>query len=472
VRRLPVPRTLRGRLALAAAAAAAVAMTLVGAAVLATVAGSERRALDERLREQADALRGAALAAARLGLLEQVTEQAGAARLGPAEGLVRGVLGEEDRTLRLLDGDRVLFALGPPRAAALPRGGGEGCADVDVGAEAWRSCTAVVGGALRVQVATSLEPVRERVSRVRRLAATVAAAGVVGVGALAWWLAGLALRPLLALRDGARRVSGTEDLRQRLPATGGPDEVRSLADSLNEMLGRLEASSARTGAALEAARRFTADAGHELRTPLMALRTDVDTLRRPDLPEAQRAEVLDAVEAEARQLATLLEALQALARGDAGVAGRRDPVDVAAVAATAVAAARARHPRVTFVLEAGEAEVRGAPDGLRMALDNLLENAARHGRPDGRVEVRVQPRAGGGAQVTVDDDGPGIAEDERARVLERFARGRDARGEGSGLGLAIVAQQAALHGGTVDIGASPLGGARVTLVLGAGGPAA
>ncbi len=459
-----VPRTLRGRLALAAAAAAAVAMTLVGAAVLATVAGSERRALDDRLREQAEGLRPAALAAARLGLLEDATGPDGALRPGQADQLARGVLGEEDRTLRLLDGDRVLFALGPPRAGRLPRPVGEGCTDFAVGAEDWRSCATAVDGALALQVATSLEPVRERVGRVRRVAATVALAGVVGVGALAWWLAGLALRPLLALRDGARQVSGTEDLRQRLPAAGGPDEVRALADSLNGMLGRLEASSARTRAALEAARRFTADAGHELRTPLMALRTDVDTLRRPDLPEAQRGDVLDAVEAEARQLAGLLEALQALARGDAGVAGRSEPVDLAAVVATAVAGARARHPGVTFTLEAEDVEVRGSADGLRMAVDNLLENAARHGRPGGRVEVRVGPGEGG-ARVTVDDDGPGIPEAERERVLERFARGRDARAQGSGLGLAIVAQQAALHHGGVRVGGSPLGGTRVTLLL-------
>jgi signal transduction histidine kinase len=460
-----VPRTLRGRLALAAAAAAALAMTLVGLAVVATVAGSERRALDERLREQADGLRATALAAARLGLLEDATRQAAQVRLGPFDRLAGALLGGEDRTIRLVDGERVLLALGPASAAALPRPGAEGCADAELRGEEWRTCTAVVDGALRLQVASSLEPVRERVARVRLVAVSVAAAGVVGVGGLAWLLAGLALRPLLALRDGAGRVSGTQDLRQRLPAEGGPDEVAALARSLNEMLERLEGSSARTEAALQAARRFTADAGHELRTPLMALRTEVGTLRRADLPAEQREEVLAAVEGDALRLAALLEALQALARGDAGVGAPREPVDLAAVAAGAVSAARARHPEVDIRLEAEEAEVQGSADGLRMAVDNLLENAARHGRggrEGARVEVRVQATAGGG-RVVVDDDGPGVAPEERARVLERFARGRDARAGGSGLGLAIVAQQAALHGGTVRLEGSPLGGARAVL---------
>ena len=100
-----------------------------------------------------------------------------------------------------------------------------------------------------------------------------------------------------------------------------------------------------------------------------------------------------------------------------------------------------------------------------MLLDNLLENAARHGRPDGRVVVTLTADSIGGAELVVDDDGPGIPPGERERVLGRFARGSGARGDGTGLGLAIAAQQAQLHGGEARIERSALGGARVLVTM-------
>jgi two-component system sensor histidine kinase PrrB len=281
-----------------------------------------------------------------------------------------------------------------------------------------------------------MRPTRARIRRARRIVLLAVGGGIAGVGGLAWWLAGLALASVTELRAGAARVSGTRDLRERLPVVGnGPEEVRALAGSLNEMLARLESSSDRTEAALRAARTFTADAGHELRTPLTALRANVDTLaRNPDLPDDERARLLVDIEADQRRMAALLDGLQALARGDAGVPGTRAPVDLGDLAAHAVAAARRRHPEVRFELEASAGTVDGVPDGLRMLLDNLIENAARHGRRDGTVRVAVD-----GTTIVVDDDGPG---------------------------LAIVAQQAALHGGRARAEEGPLGGARIVVELG------
>jgi two-component system sensor histidine kinase PrrB len=217
------------------------------------------------------------------------------------------------------------------------------------------------------------------------------------------------------------------------------------------MLARLEAS-------LDAARRFTADAGHELRTPLTSLRANLATLGHADLPAAERTRVLAELDEQQRRLAALLEALQALARGDAGAAPRHVPLDLADLADTAVVDARRRHPDLDLGLDGpAEAPATGDPAGLRAALDNLLENAARHGART--VRVRVEPR-----RLIVDDDGPGIPPADRERVFERFTRGRTA-GPGSGLGLAIVAQQAALHGGRAYATDSPLGGARLVLAL-------
>jgi two-component system sensor histidine kinase PrrB len=235
------------------------------------------------------------------------------------------------------------------------------------------------------------------------------------------------------------------------------------------MLGRLERSAAATEEAFEATRRFAGDAGHELRTPMTALRANLGALRRnPDLPLSERAAALADAEREAARAGRLLEALQTLARGDAGTALPLEAVDLPELADTAVESARARHPEIDWTLRAPaeEVEVGGWPDGLRAVLDNLLENAARHGRPAGKVEVSVE-REGDAIAITVDDDGPGIDPAERERIFERFARGSGAGEKGSGLGLALVRQQARLHGGDATVSASPLGGARFRVTVAA-----
>jgi signal transduction histidine kinase len=232
------------------------------------------------------------------------------------------------------------------------------------------------------------------------------------------------------------------------------------------MLARLEQSAAETERALEATRRFAADVGHEVRTPLTSMRANVDAVRRnPSMPQAQRSAILDDVAREQEDLVAVLDALQALARGDAATALPREPVDMAEVADAAVAAARRRHPaaRVELVAAEGEHLVEGWPDGLRLLVDNLIENALRHG--GSRAAVALERDHGGTLALRVDDDGPGIPRADRARVFERFVRGPGATSPGSGLGLALVAQQAQLHGGGVEVGESPAGGARFTVRL-------
>jgi signal transduction histidine kinase len=155
---------------------------------------------------------------------------------------------------------------------------------------------------------------------------------------------------------------------------------------------------------------------------------------------------------------TLLDGLQALARGDA--APSLAPVDLADAVDAALAAARERHPAVRWTAEVpdGAITVDAWEPGLRALLDNLLENAARHGRTDG--EVRVTVRGAEAPELIVEDDGPGIPDDDRGRIFEPFVRLAD-HGEGSGLGLAVVAQQAHHHGADITVDRSPtLGGAR------------
>jgi signal transduction histidine kinase len=238
--------------------------------------------------------------------------------------------------------------------------------------------------------------------------------------------------------------------------------VRDLAGDLNAMLERLGASAAEREAALAAARRFAADAGHELRTPLTSLQANLSSLGgAPGNP------ALDASRADAKRLGALVEQLQALARGEAGAPAAPEEVDAAELVDAALAGLRTRHPRLEAAVEAPDPgpELVGDPEGIRMLVDNLLENAARHGREDGRVTATVAPLPDGGVRLTVDDDGPGIPAPEREVVLERFVRGRDARGPGSGLGLAIAAAQAQRHGGSLRLEESPLGGARAIAEL-------
>jgi two-component system, OmpR family, sensor histidine kinase PrrB len=262
-------------------------------------------------------------------------------------------------------------------------------------------------------------------------------------------------------------VSGPGDLTTALPDDDGPDEVRSLARTLNEMLARLRASTLAMERALNATRRFAADAGHELRTPLTGMRANLDTLaRNPQLSAEERDALVRAVVAEQERIVHLLDGLQALARGDAAESLPREDVELGDLLDAAVYAARRRHPAVTYELrEAGDgATLSGWGSGLRLLVDNLLDNAALHGRPGGRVEVGLE-RRDGALVVDVGDDGPGIPAGERAQVLEPFRRGARATASGTGLGLAIVAQQVALHGGRMRLDESVAGGLAVRVEL-------
>ncbi|MFP4311839.1 MAG: ATP-binding protein [Nitriliruptoraceae bacterium] len=285
----------------------------------------------------------------------------------------------------------------------------------------------------------------------------VAVAGL-GIGAVA-------LEPLAALRRSAADIAATGELDRRLPRAG-PVEVDELAVTLNAMLARLQTAEQQRSAALAASRRFAADAGHELRTPLTAMRADLDVLAGSERLGSDDRAVLEDVRREQERLTALVEGLLLLARGDAEVP--RERLDLAELADRVVVHASRRHPAATVELIAPEQlPVIGWSDGLRVALDNLVDNALRHGQRDVRVVVTLATDDGV-TVLTVEDDGPGIDPADRARVLERFERGRTAA-PGSGLGLALVAQQARLHAGSVELGDSPLGGTRVRMTLGRAG---
>jgi two-component system OmpR family sensor kinase/two-component system sensor histidine kinase QseC len=279
------------------------------------------------------------------------------------------------------------------------------------------------------------------------------------MAAAAWWLTALALRPLARVADDVRRRD--EQSLQPLPEAGLPDEAAPLVRALNALLSRLAQS-------LDTQRAFVADAAHELRSPLTALKLQLHLLERAG-SDGERAAAAAALAAGIERASRLVEQLLTLARTEPGAGtATTQPLDLSELVREAVAdtvpLALARG--TSFALHA-DAPV--AIDGDRAALAalvrNLADNAVRYSPPGARVELRVS-QDDGTALLQVDDSGPGIPPAERARVFDRFyRRGLDDSG-GTGLGLAIVRRVAQRHGATVQLGDSPLGGLRVTLRLG------
>jgi signal transduction histidine kinase len=232
------------------------------------------------------------------------------------------------------------------------------------------------------------------------------------------------------------------------------------------MLARLESAVTAREQALVAARRFAADAGHELRTPLQSIRSNLDIARFPEANADERKLALEVATQQSERMNRLVDGLQSLARGEAGLERSGGDVDLGDIADSAVYVTRTRHPDLSIDTDLPESgpTVIGDGDGLWRVIENLLENAARHGRPGGHITIQVA-QLNGGAEIVVDDDGPGIPPAERERVMRRFQRGPGAAAAGSGLGLAIVEAEAIRHGGQLSLGASRLGGLRARVSI-------
>ena len=296
------------------------------------------------------------------------------------------------------------------------------------------------------------------------------------VGALVTVIAGLSggfigyrvIQPLGRLRKDAAQVRDTEDLSVRIEATG-PPEIKALAEELNAMLSRLESATTEISSALSVSREFGSNVAHELRTPLTSMRLNLDLLKRGDdlNSEDHRAAIQELLEQQDRLLKTL-DALRLLSRGDL-VAGESnmDEVDLFDVITESVNLTKNQFPDIEFVLELSDniPTLTGWREGLDVMLRNLFENARVHcGLPNQDLSIRVSAKYEDGyVVVEVEDNGNGIPETERERVFERFYTGTTGPREGSGLGLSLVQQQMTIHGGSVVVRTSALGGACVSL---------
>jgi heavy metal sensor kinase len=282
-----------------------------------------------------------------------------------------------------------------------------------------------------------------------------------------WLVSGRALGPVLSMSRNARQL-GAANLKDRLDVTNAEDELGHLAQTLNELLARLES-------AFNQQRRFMEDASHELRTPLSIARTAASmTLHRSGRPEAEYREALDVIGGQMERATRLVDDLFLLARADAGqYPVRRHPLDLAELVIDCARASRVlAEPRgVSIAFPAAalapEAPYPGDDELLRRMILNLLANAIAHTPPSGSVSIAVTA-APQTYRIDVTDTGAGLAREEWEAVFERFRRsegGMRTRTDGAGLGLPIARWVAEAHGGRLELARSDAGGSTFVVDL-------
>lgn len=283
-----------------------------------------------------------------------------------------------------------------------------------------------------------------------------AVAAACGGAVLGLWASRRVLAPLQQLAGTTALIAGG-DLDSRLPATGDRELV-TIVDSFNSMVDALQQR-------LERERRFFADVSHELRTPLTTLIASVGVLgrQRTNLPDRSQ-QALSLITAEVDHLRQLLDDLLTLARIDAGL--HQDPLEQISLQELISTTLAASNRSADLLTVSADATVTGRKKALERAFLNLMNNADRHGGGLDRITLTTEP---GKAIILFDDSGPGVPEQDRGRIFERFATGHTSRqatsGTGTGLGLALVAETISAHHGRVKCSDNPSGGARFIVTI-------
>ncbi len=304
-----------------------------------------------------------------------------------------------------------------------------------------------------VQVGMSLRRIDETRVRFLLIMAVVLPLGLVLAASGGWLLAHRALRPVDRMTDTARRISA-EHLSQRVDETGTGDELDNLAKTLNQMLTHLDA-------AFSQIRRFSADASHELQTPLTILKGELEVvLRSTRTPEEYRATIESALE-EVDRIARLVEGLLLLARAEAGVLKMdRQEVDLTQVLEEVYHRFKPLADAHGIELRFGAIEpfhIRGDREGLQSMISNLVDNAIKYTGAEGRVTISLQYDSRW-ASILVSDTGNGIPIEEQKHIFQAFYRTSEARAlaeQGTGLGLSIAQSITLAHGGTIQVESVP-----------------
>lgn len=441
--------SLRRRLLLAISVATAVAWLLAG------VFGHE-----EAQHEAEELMDGHLAQSARLllALVRNNEEHLGdlATRLATVRGTEQNIY-EPPLEFQIGRGDGSIL-LRSTNAPALPVLGVAGYSDIEREREAWRVLNMVsTDGEYRVQVAQAID-LRDRAAlevAFRTLLPVVIVLPLLLV--LIYFSIRRVLRPLDVLAEDV--AARTPDNLSPLPDRNLPQEVAPLVAALDRLLARL-------ATALDSERRFTADAAHELRTPLAALKVQTQVAMLSQDP-AMRSHALQQIESGVDRATHLVNQLLRLARLDPlNALENRQRCDLRTVVNEALAAIRSANPNLaqTIVneLPAHPLFIDGDPDLLTIALRNLIDNAVRYSDPDSTIRIIACDQAGS-LSLSVRDNGPGVPAAIQERLGERFFRNRETRVEGNGLGLAIVGRIAELHGGRFTAGNHPDGGFEATL---------
>jgi len=432
--------SLRTRVAFATAIAAAIVVGIVGTIVWIGITNDRKERLDRRLDEAA----GFAIPFLPRGL-DQIPKSPN----------------DQDAIITVRSADGQVTSNSDVTLPELPAG----YADTTMDGQRYRVRTVEISGPqgpMTAAVGATYDATINDTNNLHRRVIIICSFAIGAAAVAGWMLAAFAVRPLKRLAQQTRAIDvGGEapDIDVR-----GATEAVEIAEAVNGMVQRIWDEQDRTKAALVSSRDFAAVTSHELRTPLTAMRTNLEVLATLDLAEDQHKEVLgDVIRTQTRIEATLW-AIERLAQGELSTSDDHVPVDITELLDRAAHDAMRVYPELDVsMVPAPTVILVGLPAGLRLAVDNAIANAVKHGGAT-RVQLSaVSSRAG--VEIAIDDDGVGIPEEEREIVFERFSRGSTASHSGSGLGLALVAQQAELHGGTASLEPSPLGGVRLLLRL-------
>jgi two-component system OmpR family sensor kinase len=320
-----------------------------------------------------------------------------------------------------------------------------------------------------VVLGSPMESLDEELASLRRILASIVPLALIIAGFGGWFLARRSLSPVVLMADRARQIGG-ENLSERLPVANPRDELGHLAGTFNELLGRLERS-------LGQQRQFMADASHELRTPVATARTAASVaLQQPHRDEYDYRQTLEIVEQQTARLSRVVDDMFTLARADAGnYPIRKVPMYLDEVIEDIVRAARvmasARGVTVDDPLTVRSASFYGDEELIHRMIGNLIDNAIRHAPAGSSVRVDLD-RSSSGYVIAVRDQGPGVPDEIRPYIFERFYRGDAARhrgltssSDGAGLGLALARWIARSHGGDVDLVRSSGSGSTFVIAL-------
>ncbi len=325
------------------------------------------------------------------------------------------------------------------------------------GDQRWRINSSVVplGGqpGFVLQVARSLAEQDETMKRLAQILFAGSGVATIAAFGIGWLLAGAALRPIDRITNTAYAIGQERDFNRRVIYSGPLDEIGRLATTFNAMLAALQGAFKQEAQALQAQRRFVADASHELRTPLTTIRGNLGLLQRvPPISDEDRVAVLADMSEEGERMSRLINDLLVLARADAGRALRSEPVALQPVIDDLCRNAALLAPGRSIECHAPDGiMVQGDPDALKQVLLILLDNALKFTSRTGYVSLSARD-AGGRVTIQVSDTGVGIAPDALPHIFERFYRGDASRtGAGAGLGLSIARTLVQAQGGILAV---------------------